>query len=228
MSEAMSDRIETETLSAYVDGELSAEAAGAVERAMAADPAVAASVDALRRDAALVRTAYNEALLAPVPERLLHAIDAAFAARPGGSGGGGEVGGARQAPWRMAVAAAVAALVIGLSGSYFLAEWQVERRIARIESIRTADQRFIEQTIARALEKHVSGTLVEWRNPDSGSQGQVEPVRTFRNASGQFCREYVHRADMRTSGTRQESRRGIACRGSDGKWLTRLVLADES
>lgn len=224
----MTDRIETETLVAYVDGELGAEAAGAVERAMAADPEVAAAVDALRRDAALVRAAYNEALLAPVPERLLRAIDAGFAARRGGSGGGAEAGGAPRAPWRMAVAAGLAALAVGLSGSYFLADWQVERRIARIEAIRTADQRFIEQTIARALEKHVSGTLVEWRNPASGSQGEVEPVRTFRNASGQFCREYVHRADLRTPGAGHQTRRGIACRGSDGHWSTKLVLASDS
>jgi surface antigen len=82
--------------------------------------------------------------------------------------------------------------------------------------------------VALALESNVSGKLATWRNPDSGSNGTVEPVRTFRAASGQWCREYIQTADLTTESIQSERRRGIACRDSDGQWRTRVELLESS
>lgn len=79
--------------------------------------------------------------------------------------------------------------------------------------------------VALALETRVSGKPATWRNPDSGSYGTVEPVRTFRAANGQWCREYIQTADLAAELFQPARRRAIACRDPDGQWRTRLELA---
>jgi len=59
---------------------------------------------------------------------------------------------------------------------------------------------------------------ISWRNPSSGNQGTIEPVRTYRNDQGNLCRDYTH---VITVDGRQETASGTACRQEDGTW--RLV-----
>ena len=223
----MTTPIDKERLVAYVDGELDEVAAREVETAIATDPGLAETVGAWRADAATIRAAYQEPLRAPVPERLVAVLDAAFAARQAATARGSARPGHRHAMVG-AIAASIVAVVVGLSGAYYFAERGVEREIARLEAIHAADQQMLEAAVARALEKHVSGTSAEWHNPDSGSHGRVEPVRTFKISSGQWCREYVHTLEFRGWQKQRETRRGVACRGADGRWKTRLHLAEES
>ncbi len=219
----MTTRIDDETLVAFVDGELGEADAGRVEAAIAADRYLRETVLALHRGAAMIRAAFNEPLTTPVPDRLVQTVESAFAERTKAE--------RPMAPrWRLAVpiAASIAAVLIGLSGAFFIAEYQVERSIARLEAHRVADRALIEATIARALEEHLSGALVSWQNPESGSWGQVEPIRTFRNSRDQWCREYVHVVERKLGDQRKETRRAIACRDSDGLWKTRLHLSTDS
>ncbi|MEE9210918.1 MAG: RT0821/Lpp0805 family surface protein [Kiloniellales bacterium] len=230
----MTARIEEERLVAYVDGELDAAAARAVEAAMAADPKLTATIAALRAEVALIRAAYQEPLRAEVPKRLVAAVDAAFAERQAGRSG--PAGGARWAPGRSwirhpafgAIAASIVAVVVGLAGANYFAERGVERELARLEALRAADQEMIEAAISVALEKHVSGQPARWHNPDSGSKGSVEPLRTFKISTGQWCREYAHAIDLRGWKERQATLRAIACREAGGRWKTRLQLGEES
>jgi len=118
------------------------------------------------------------------------------------------------------------ALAVGLGGAFVFAEWQVERKIARLEAVRAADRQMLAAAVSLALETHVSGKPAIWNNPDSGSYGTVEPVRTFRAASGQWCREYIQTADFAAESFQSERRRAIACREPDGQWQTRLEVAE--
>ncbi|MCW4462709.1 anti-sigma factor [Sphingomonas sp. BT-65] len=59
--------IDPETLMAYADGELDPLAAKGVEKAIAADPALAAQVDQHRKLAASLRAAFDPLAAAPVP-----------------------------------------------------------------------------------------------------------------------------------------------------------------
>ena len=60
------------------------------------------------------------------------------------------------------------------------------------------------------------GQPVVWRNPDSGNQGSVTPVREGRQtATGAYCREYQQTV---TVGGRTEEAFGTACRQPDGSW----------
>lgn len=217
--------IEDERLVAYVDGELDAAAARAVEAAVAADPKLAKTVAALRSEVALIRAAYQEPLRAEVPERLVAAVDAAFAGRA-----------PARTPGRVwlrhpafgAIAASIVAVVVGLAGANYFAERGLEREIARLEVLRLADQEMIEAAIEVALETHVSGQPARWHNPDSGSKGSVEPLRTFKISTGQWCREYAQATDLRGWQERRVTLRAIACREAGGRWKTRLLLGEES
>jgi surface antigen len=59
---------------------------------------------------------------------------------------------------------------------------------------------------------------IVWSNPDTGSRGEIRPVRTYQSDSGRICREYTH--TVRIEG-RPETARGTACEQPDGTW--RLV-----
>jgi surface antigen len=222
--------IEDERLVAYVDGELDAAAARAVEAAVAADPKLAKTVAALRSEVALIRAAYQEPLRAEVPERLVTAVDAAFTGRQAERST--PAGDAARAWFRHpafgAIAASIVAVVAGLAGANYFAERGVEREIARLEVLRLADQEMIEAAVAVALETHVSGQPARWHNPDSGSKGSVEPLRTFKISTGQWCREYAQATDLRGWQERRVTLRAIACREAGGHWKTRLQLGEES
>jgi len=234
----MTARIEDERLVAYVDGELDGPAARAVETEIAADPEMAEAVKALRADMALVRAAYQEPLRSEVPGRLVAAVDEAFDKRQAGHPSSADVTEwtPRRTPARYwhrhpafgAIAASIVAVVVGLAGANYFAERSVEREIARLEALRTADREMIEAAISVALESHVSGQPARWHNPDSGSNGSVEPLRTFKISTGQWCREYAHALDIRGWQERRETLRAIACREAGGTWKTRLQMGEES
>ncbi|XVN42080.1 MAG: RT0821/Lpp0805 family surface protein [Candidatus Rickettsia vulgarisii] len=77
------------------------------------------------------------------------------------------------------------------------------------------DKRLLSQTSQRALESSASGHSVEWRNPDSGHHGYITPTNTYRNNSGEYCREYTQTVNI---GGRQQRAYGTACRQPDGHW----------
>ena len=226
--------IEQDRLVAYVDGELDAEAVRAVEAAVTADAKLAGTVAALRAEVALIHAAYQEPLRAEVPERLVAAVDAAFAERQVGRPGPADSPGRpRGRTWLRhpafgAIAASIVAVVVGLAGANYFAERGVEREIVRLEALRTADQEMIEAAVSVALETHVSGEPAHWHNPDSGSKGSVEPVRTFKISTGQWCREYAHAIDIRGWRERKTTLHAIACREANGRWKTRLQLGEKS
>ncbi len=220
----MTRQVDDETLMAYVDGELDETAAHAVEAAIAADPDLAETVRSLREGAASLHAAFAEPMRTQVPECLIETVNAGFAARQRKNG---------KTPWHgrpafAAMAASIAVLILGLGGAYVFVDQQVEQRLARLEAARAADRDIIQATIATALEKHLSGVPAAWHNPQSGSSGRVEPVRTFRSAAGLWCREYVFEAAFRAGDGRNETRRAIACRDAEGRWRTRLELTSDS
>jgi anti-sigma factor RsiW len=109
-------RVDDVMLMAYVDGEVDAATARQIERAIGADSALAERVRMFRESAAVLRGAFAESLHEKVPDRLVAALSplakadkvvALGARRP-----------ARQiVGW--AVAASLAALVVGAGGTYW-------------------------------------------------------------------------------------------------------------
>jgi anti-sigma factor RsiW len=222
----MTARIDDETLIAYVDGELDEAETRRIEAAIARDPEAAVTVRALREGAAALHAAFAAPMREAVPERLRDTVNREFSARRGARPPLRTVW--YRGPTAVAMAASIAVLAVGLGAAFVIFERQVETRLARLEAARAADHELIQAAIATALEKHLSGVPVTWQNPASGSRGQVEPIRTFKNAGGQWCREYMLELELKLGGSGHESRRAIACREDGGQWKTRLELTNES
>ena len=83
------------------------------------------------------------------------------------------------------------------------------------KSLDRADQLAMQQTTQRALETAPSGTMVPWRNPDTGHSGTVTPVKTYATPPGQYCREFQQTV---TIGGQTQQAYGTACRQPDGTW----------
>ncbi len=77
------------------------------------------------------------------------------------------------------------------------------------------DRRLAAEAAARALEGQPSGYASTWSNPDTGHSGSVTPLRTWQDAEGRYCREFVQ--TVRVGGDEHESL-GTACRQPDGTW----------
>ena len=76
-------------------------------------------------------------------------------------------------------------------------------------------------TLQQTLETALSGETGRWRNDATKRSGSVRPLRTFRTASGYFCRDFqesiaANGADM--------SRVSTACRTQDGTWVIALGI----
>lgn len=192
------------TLLAYLDGELDAAEAQALEADLARDDELAQRLQAFAGSGALLRAA-----LAPATHGRMPSLPQPDFAPAAG-------GGWRRFVPHVAIAAAVA-LMIGFGAGDFSARRDFETASER----RARDAAIAEATLKRALETQVSGTPVRWENPDSGATGTVKPIRTFKNHNDQFCREYER---VETTDGRTESISGIACRGDDGAWRTRAVF----
>lgn len=67
-----------------------------------------------------------------------------------------------------------------------------------------------------ALENVPSGRDIGWRDPDGDTTGRVRPIRTFKAASGIFCREFE---EDTVTPQRFDRNRRIACRQSEGIWV---------
>jgi surface antigen len=78
-----------------------------------------------------------------------------------------------------------------------------------------ADKQQQAQAAQRAFETAPSGQSVPWRNPDTGHNGLVTPVRTYQASNGQYCREFQQTI---TVGGENHNAYGTACRQPDGSW----------
>ncbi len=79
--------------------------------------------------------------------------------------------------------------------------------------------------LQRTLETALSGETGRWHNDATNRSGLVQPLRTFRTASGYFCRDFQE--TITTIGV-TESRVCTACRNPDGVWIIALGLDGSS
>ncbi len=82
-------------------------------------------------------------------------------------------------------------------------------------SLDRADRQHAKRAASHGLEHKSSGQSTTWSNPDSGHSGTFTPVRTYREPSGKYCREYQQTV---TVGGQTEQAYGTACRQPDGSW----------
>jgi len=114
-----------------------------------------------------------------------------------------------------------ASLLPALLGMALCAAWSDGRGEQPIadpplyEHMASDDVLLADATVQRALEKALSEDARAWRNTSTGNEGTVTVERTWRTASGIYCRAY---RETLTIGKRTELYRAIACRDPDGIW----------
>jgi surface antigen len=78
------------------------------------------------------------------------------------------------------------------------------------------DAALAHDTLQKTLEFRRSGDTAKWRNVETGTSGTITPLRTFRIASGAFCREFRETLVVADSPI---ERTDTACRRPDDVWL---------
>ena len=211
-------------LGAYLDQELPADRARAVERRLFGEPEVLALLQELRADQAALRADLDRIVAAPPPDRLLEQIQAGFERRGAEEGSGAGAGrgadrgvgrGAGRAPWWSLAAASLAFLAIGAGSGLWWAESRLGQALERFEARSEVERGVIAATVSRALETRMSGEPVDWESGEVS--GRVIPLRTYRSRSGHWCREYARTTRFREGPI---SVLALACRTDDGQWVT--------
>lgn len=154
--------IDPETLMAYADGELDPLNAKRVERAMAADPALAVEVERHRALRQRIAGSFAPVTEEPVPERLASLLTANVVSMPRRS---------RPAVNRWTAMAAMAAcLVLGLTLGIVVNRGPVTAR---------GNGLYASAQLADALDNQLSGT-----------PGAVKITVSFRDRQGSYCRVF--------------------------------------
>lgn len=224
----MTNTVDSQTLSAYVDGELTPDEVKRVESALDRNETLRSELEDLRAVDKLTSDALASLLAEPVPLAVATDVQERLAAKQ--SQPSTQLrGGAGVKSWQMNVAASLLAASIAaiaaFGAGWHLSNQRHQTQVANLEEQLMADREAFAVVVADTLERQLSGEQVVWQNPVTGNAGTVTPVRTFRNTSGEWCREY--REDVSLGGERS-SRHAIACRSNDGTWDTRAVALNET
>jgi hypothetical protein len=215
-------KFDDKTLVAFVDGELDPSEAHEVQSALRQDLELRERVRVLRETASILCTAFAEVASEPIPFRLAQTV--AKLAGDATQGRDQTIGSTRSGRrvWVHATSAAVIALVFGLAGGYVAADYRIHAEQSQKQSIAARGESGVTQLVQVTLEKKLSGTEASWRNPDTGEIVAVEPIRTFKNEEGRYCREY-REAIAEQIGSKHVQY-GMACRNNDGIWKVQYHL----
>jgi hypothetical protein len=189
--------VSDETLTAYADGELDADEAARVREAVAADPALARRLAAVREAREAARLAYADVAREPVPAALIASVLAAAAAAPPPRRGANT--NVRRAA---AIAAAVALVVGGMLGA--LLAPSPTRMAHPLDPLGPATPMLV-----RALDAAASGQEVAFMG------GMIRLLATYPTERGP-CRSFA--VESATPVT------ALACR-EGGVWRTRIAVA---
>jgi hypothetical protein len=206
-------RLSEETLNAYADGALEAEARAEVEAQLATDAAARALLEKLRRANALAIEAFAAPMHEPPPQVLVETVL------------GTPVHGAttdravlkerRQSrAWRirdytLPLAASVA-LAVGITAGVFLARQPGHSPGELALGLVPGGS-----ALHRLLESHPSGSVLEIERPLEAA-GRLSVVATFRDQHARACRE----VELLRPGTDQQAgAAAVACRDALGRWV---------
>jgi len=218
MSEPVDSTLTPERIVAFVDDELPGSERGAMAAAIAADPAAGATVSVMRRSAAAARAAYQPLLTAPLPARLTALFDeppatssapvSRFPVRFQAAG----------TP-RLALAASLAALLLGLAGGHWLSALDRPLRPASNDGTDSVAPQF-NAVLYQALDHGRPGDTFDYAAPDGSAKGRVTIVGELSTRAGVPCREFRHDGER---GGAPLVEVGVACRNPSGGWETIIL-----
>ena len=194
--------ISPEKLMAYVDGELDDKEQADIEVLIERDPEVRAMVAQFRKSSELVKESFNEILDLPVPQQLMDTVKNHRA-----TSNIVQIDQAKESKglfaWPGLALAATVALSVGLlAGAVLFGGLNFQLLKQSYSSL-----------LQHSLEIKLSGA-------SSASEDGLEivtPLMTFIGVDGLICREFERM-------NREQKTVGIACRGSQGKWLPMVEI----
>jgi len=194
-------------LSAYIDGELDAATMHEVDLFIEKDEAAASYMLDTVRTTALLRANLNAVLDEEIPQRLLDTLSPQQIAR------------SRRKPVIRNLIRVAAVLVLGFLGFGLgiLMERNTGEHFPAV--IAPLPARYGD-VVDAALEFNLSGKPREWQAPRAAVAVTVTPVKTYRDKSGVYYREY--KLEVAT-GTERSRINGLAYRTGNGKWKTKVL-----
>ncbi len=204
----MPGRIDEEALSRWLDNELESIDAEAVDTAVRSDQAVTDKAGRLDEQDANVR-AWFEEQLPPIPAHLEQSIRTGFSRRRARQNKD-----ARQR-WWLPVAAVALVLGIGLVGFDYMLDRRVDAALDQMRAERASDLALLASAMQEVLETRESGIEVSYQNSDTGLSVTLLPRRTWKSASGHWCREFVEAVGDTPV---EDAAISTACRSPNGRW----------
>lgn len=200
-------RLDEETLNAYADGALDAEACARVESHLETDAAARELLQKLQRANALAAKAFDAPMHEPVPQALVDTI-----LRRGDSEPTIRLASPRSSSVRAFVMPLAAALLlaVGLGTGLFLG-----RHAAQTHDQLALGPVQIESPLHRLLESHPTGGVLDIAG-SGGHARRLSIAGTFRDRNGRACRE----VEVMPAGPDQQPlAAGVACRRADASWI---------
>ena len=202
----MNQKFDDLTLSSYVDGELDPESMGEVEAFLESDADARKFVVNAIKTTARLRQSFNKVLYEQVPEQLINTILTQSQKK-------GRLFTVFHPALRMA-----AAIILILVG--FGAGWLVPTNgDLPAFTMPTPLPAVYDKVVQEAMEYNLSGAPREWQSPENQAVIIVTPVKTYRDNSGQYFREF--RMEVSTASERRQVN-GLAYR-QKGEWKTKAV-----
>ncbi len=202
----MNPKFDDITLSSYVDGELDPELMGEVEAFVESDPEARRYVVNAVKTTARLRESLNKVLYEEIPEHLIQTILSS-----------------PQKPSRLSavfhpafrMAAAIILVLVGFGAGWLLPTGG-DRPPFTMPAPFPASYN---QVVQEAMEYNLSGTPRQWQSTENQAVIIVTPVKTYRDKSGQYFREFHMEV---TTATERRQFNGLAYRHK-GEWKTRAV-----
>lgn len=204
----MTSRIDDEKISRFLDGELDdAHVAGDQHTALG-DHTLTPRADQIRGQEKAIRDWFEGKLPAPSPT-IEQSIRTGFAERRAHHHR------AKRSRWWLPAAAAAAVLFVGFAAFNQLIDSRVEAALDQMRVERASDIALLTSAMQEVLETRESGVKVSFRNTATGLSVTMIPRRTWKSASGHWCREFVESIG---NAPIEKSAVTTACRSSNGLW----------
>ena len=203
----MQSKFDDRTLSAYIDGELDTDTMSEVESILEQDENAQRYILNAVKTTALLRSSVNAALEEEVPDRLLDMISSSRSQKT-------------HRRWSthpiFRTAAAVLLVLIGIGAGLRIEKNGNDNMPAMILPLPDRYRQIVNET----LEHNLSGASRQWREPQIPFMVTVTPMRTYRDRSGLYYREY--RLEV-TTDTNRNQINGLAFRDANGNWNTKAL-----
>lgn len=197
--------LDDQLLSQWLDGELDSQGVRQLRDRLGADPELERRKEQFQRSNDAAR-AWFEFQDAAVPAELEKLVTTQFRrkrnARPG------------FLKWLPAAAAAAIVLIGGIGFDYMI-DQRVNAVLENMQAEQASNVAFLTVSVQEALETRVSGVAVQLQNASTGFSVTLMPKRTWKSASGHWCREFT---EAFGAGSNVETTVSVACRSDNGVW----------